>query len=94
MEKLSYAKCSKNQVPDEYSDNVQWKMSLRKGKKLRLRRSKTENLLNLIGFNLDEATPAINVQQKTLCRSKTTTNHDHFASGARSDENNNLTFLV
>ena len=31
MEKLSYAKCSKNQVPDEYSDNVQWEMSLRKG---------------------------------------------------------------
>ena len=56
--------------------------------------AQTENLLNLIGFNLHEATPAINVQQKTLCRSKTTTNHDHFASGARSDGNNNLTFLV
>ena len=60
---------------------------------MHLRRSKTENLLNLIGLNLGEATPAINVQQKTLCRSKTTTNHDHFASGARSDGTNNLTFF-
>ena len=38
--KLSYAKCSKNQVPDEYSDSGQWEMSLCKGKKLRLRRSR------------------------------------------------------